>query len=460
MPYPLQLPLKGGESRTKDIQTNIMTRTTKTARKTQKAPFQVRKIRTANPRTARAFQRIHRKLIAMSLSFLVLVALGATAHVFGNLNNTAVQANELSTSIQAGQLRACVFGSLFCDKQELQEFEAKKVADEAEKNKTKLQKLEEQAAVADRYQKDAQKKANTAYDSYSGDEDTATDHANQGMAYQSQQEAFKAEEEAAQAALRRDQYKAQTSKADYSNSVKSQALKRDELYAARRELSKNPNDKALRQKVAQLDVENKKLTQEAAEKKLIAEESLSAQNKSQEKLSGIVGTGNGATGSAPAASDTLSQPPSQSQGAAAAAAGGRNQPQAPCEGLGLGPIKSISLGTPVGKFNFGDCAKSAKPTLDGPGAEAGLNKFATQYKGNTYSSAVGMLAGWTNFVLPFVSLLAIAAIIYAGFLYITALGNDEQVGKAKDIILWVVVGIVVILSAYAIVNTVLGGSAG
>ncbi|MDD3066297.1 MAG: pilin [Candidatus Gracilibacteria bacterium] len=91
--------------------------------------------------------------------------------------------------------------------------------------------------------------------------------------------------------------------------------------------------------------------------------------------------------------------------------------------------------------------------ITGPGAAQGLTVFKNNYKGNTYSNAIGMIAGWTNFVLPFVSVLAITALIYAGFLYITAFGNEEQTGKAKKIILWVVVGIVLIISAYAIVNT-------
>ncbi|MFH1375499.1 MAG: MMCAP2_0565 family pilin-like conjugal transfer protein [Patescibacteria group bacterium] len=68
-----------------------------------------------------------------------------------------------------------------------------------------------------------------------------------------------------------------------------------------------------------------------------------------------------------------------------------------------------------------------------------------------------MITGWTNFLLPFVGAIAIAAIVYAGFLYLTAAGNQEQTEKAKKIIIWVVIGIIVIVSAYAIVNTVLSG---
>lgn len=137
------------------------------------------------------------------------------------------------------------------------------------------------------------------------------------------------------------------------------------------------------------------------------------------------------------------------------------------ESMGLGKnsiidkgLSSISINTPYVSGTIGGCDPSVAPVLDGPGAQDGLELFKRDYKGNKYGSAMGTLAGWTNFALPFVSIIAIIAIIYAGFLYLTAFGNEEQTGKAKKIIIWVVVGIVIIISAYALVNTVISGSSG
>lgn len=62
---------------------------------------------------------------------------------------------------------------------------------------------------------------------------------------------------------------------------------------------------------------------------------------------------------------------------------------------------------------------------------------------------------WTNFFLGFLGLVAMIALIFAGFLYVTSLGNEEQAKKAKNIIVWVVLGIVVILVAFAMVNTLI-----
>lgn len=60
-----------------------------------------------------------------------------------------------------------------------------------------------------------------------------------------------------------------------------------------------------------------------------------------------------------------------------------------------------------------------------------------------------------NFVLSFLGLVAVIFIIYAGWLYIVDGGTDGQKDKAKKIIIYVVIGIIVILASYALVNTII-----
>ncbi len=60
-----------------------------------------------------------------------------------------------------------------------------------------------------------------------------------------------------------------------------------------------------------------------------------------------------------------------------------------------------------------------------------------------------------NFGLTFLGLIAVAFIVYAGFLYVTSAGDDGNMEKAKKIILYAVIGILVILAAFALVNTVI-----
>ncbi|MFH1012269.1 MAG: pilin [Candidatus Peregrinibacteria bacterium] len=59
-----------------------------------------------------------------------------------------------------------------------------------------------------------------------------------------------------------------------------------------------------------------------------------------------------------------------------------------------------------------------------------------------------------NFFLGLLGLIAVAFLIYAGVLMVTAGGNEEQVGKAKKVITFAVIGIVIILLSYTVVTFV------
>ncbi|MCF7906172.1 hypothetical protein K9L63_03225 [Candidatus Gracilibacteria bacterium] len=67
-----------------------------------------------------------------------------------------------------------------------------------------------------------------------------------------------------------------------------------------------------------------------------------------------------------------------------------------------------------------------------------------------------------NFALSFLGIIAVSMVIYAGFLYVTAGGEDGQHEKAKKIIIHASVGIIVILISFALVNTLIrhAGSGG
>lgn len=56
--------------------------------------------------------------------------------------------------------------------------------------------------------------------------------------------------------------------------------------------------------------------------------------------------------------------------------------------------------------------------------------------------------------LSLLGLIFISLIVYAGFLWMTAGGDDKRVGKAKDIIQQAIIGLAITLSAYAITNFV------
>jgi hypothetical protein len=58
-------------------------------------------------------------------------------------------------------------------------------------------------------------------------------------------------------------------------------------------------------------------------------------------------------------------------------------------------------------------------------------------------------------ILGFLGIILIVLVIYAGFLWMTAGGDTKQVDKSKDIIKNAVMGLVVILLAYAITDFVI-----
>ncbi len=56
--------------------------------------------------------------------------------------------------------------------------------------------------------------------------------------------------------------------------------------------------------------------------------------------------------------------------------------------------------------------------------------------------------------LGVLGILAVALILYAGFLWMTAAGNEQKVEKARSILTQAVIGLAIILASYAIANFV------
>jgi len=74
----------------------------------------------------------------------------------------------------------------------------------------------------------------------------------------------------------------------------------------------------------------------------------------------------------------------------------------------------------------------------------------------TPGSLVDSFRDITNTVLFLVGAVAVIALIYGGFRYVASGGNAKDVETAKSTIIYAVIGIVVAILAYAIVNFVTG----
>lgn len=53
-------------------------------------------------------------------------------------------------------------------------------------------------------------------------------------------------------------------------------------------------------------------------------------------------------------------------------------------------------------------------------------------------------------VLSFIGVIFLILMIYAGIMWMTAAGNDQQVTKAKDLMINAVIGLIIVFAAYAI----------
>jgi len=88
----------------------------------------------------------------------------------------------------------------------------------------------------------------------------------------------------------------------------------------------------------------------------------------------------------------------------------------------------------------------------------GQNLFGPVSGGQPSATAGGTLGSnittLINYFLGLLGLIAVAFLIYAGVLMVTAGGKEEQVTKARKIIMYAVGGIVIILLSYTIVTFV------
>lgn len=97
-------------------------------------------------------------------------------------------------------------------------------------------------------------------------------------------------------------------------------------------------------------------------------------------------------------------------------------------------------------------AQDAISAQDQPGIISKLTGGATDIR--------GLVLVIINFFLGFLGLLAVIMVIYGGFLYVGSGGNEENVNKAKKILLYAAIGVIVIIVSFALVNTILGAGGG
>ncbi len=92
---------------------------------------------------------------------------------------------------------------------------------------------------------------------------------------------------------------------------------------------------------------------------------------------------------------------------------------------------------------------------------AELNQLQYLTKGKSPQGAVRALIGQgVKLLLSFIGSIALVLYIYAGILWMSAAGNTEQITKAKQVLIWTSLGVVVMLASYIIVQAIFGGIIG
>jgi hypothetical protein len=73
------------------------------------------------------------------------------------------------------------------------------------------------------------------------------------------------------------------------------------------------------------------------------------------------------------------------------------------------------------------------------------------------AQGVKEIVGFTNMAVSIVAPLAVLSLVAGGIMYMTAMGDDAKMGKAKKIITASIMGIVIVYAAFAIVSTFIAG---
>lgn len=98
----------------------------------------------------------------------------------------------------------------------------------------------------------------------------------------------------------------------------------------------------------------------------------------------------------------------------------------------------------------------ALPSAAQTAADFGLNEVGTGLDGTLSNSDPRAIIGRIiNVALGFLGVIAVAIILFGGFKWMTAGGNEEKTGEARKLLAAGVVGLVIILASWAIATYVI-----
>lgn len=81
-------------------------------------------------------------------------------------------------------------------------------------------------------------------------------------------------------------------------------------------------------------------------------------------------------------------------------------------------------------------------------------KIDNPFKSNSVKGLIEVIVN--DILIPIGSVVAVLMVMYAGFLFVTARGDTGQIKKAKDALLWAIIGAAILLGAWVITEAIQG----
>lgn len=114
--------------------------------------------------------------------------------------------------------------------------------------------------------------------------------------------------------------------------------------------------------------------------------------------------------------------------------------------IAKGIVATGSLTLPIAVLAAGNPYQQAQTNVSAVGQQAGIGGQGE------LTTIIGNLI---NIILGFLGILLLIYFLYAGFLWMTSGGSDDNVKKAKTMMKNAVIGLIIIVIAYALSNFVL-----
>lgn len=104
----------------------------------------------------------------------------------------------------------------------------------------------------------------------------------------------------------------------------------------------------------------------------------------------------------------------------------------------------------------GDASPDPEAETTPAGISSGVKSFGTMIYGPGEPPSPQQVAVLViNTLLTLLGILFVGLIIYGGYIYLTSQGADDKIKKAKAIISTAVIGLLIVVTAYAIANFVI-----